>query len=108
MNSRDLTTVLLVVLALLVGLPLLGMSMMGPGMMGPGMMGWRTTPQSGWGWSGALSLVVPLLLLGGIVLVVLTLRRGAGLENPAALLKLRLARGEITREQFEELRQAIQ
>jgi uncharacterized membrane protein len=103
MNSRDLTTVLLVVLALLVGLPLLGMSM-----MGPGMMGWRTAPQGGWGWSGAFGLVVPLLLLGGIILVVLTLRRGVASEDPAALLKLRLARGEITREQFEELRPAVQ
>lgn len=106
MNSRDLTTVLLVVAGLFVVLPLLGMLMMGAGMMGPGMMAWRTAP-GGWGWWG-FGLIVPLLFLGGIVLVVLTLRRGVGPEDPAALLKLRLARGEITPEQFEELKKALQ
>jgi uncharacterized membrane protein len=111
MNSRDLTTALLVVLALFVGLPLIGMVMMGgTGMMGPGMMAWRASPQGGWGWwGGVFGLLVPLLVLGAIALVVVTLmRRSTSPDDAVALLKLRLARGEISKEQFDDLKHALQ
>jgi uncharacterized membrane protein len=107
MSSRDLGIVLLVVLGALVLLPVLGMSMwgmMGPGMMGPGMMGrWGYGPGLGFG------PLVLLLFIGGIVLIVLAFtHKGPRAEEPVELLKHRLAKGEITKEQFDELKQALQ
>lgn len=111
MNSRDLTVVLLVILGALVLLPVLGMTlggfggMMGPGMMGPGMMG-------GWGMGrgyGGFGLLTLLLLIGGVVLLVLAFTRREGRSDGALeILKQRLARGEITSEQYEELKKVLQ
>lgn len=102
MNSRDLTIALVAFLGVLVLLPFLLMG----GMMGPGMMGWRMGPQ---GWGGGFGALFSLLVIAGIVLIVAAIiRRSARPEDPATLLKLRLARGEITREQFEELKKALQ
>src|SRR3989304_4237636 len=106
MNSRDLTVVLLVILGVLVLLPVLGMTlggfggMMGPGMMGPGMMG-----GGGYGGFGLLTL----LLVAGVVLIVLAFTRREGRSDGALeILKQRLARGEITPEQYEELKKVLQ
>jgi uncharacterized membrane protein len=110
MNSRKLTTVLLVILGVIVLLPVLGMSlwgfgMMGPGMMGPGMMGPGMMGRGAGGFAG-LTL---LLLLAGIVLIVLGFtQRESRPEEPLEILKRRLARGEITREQYEEMKQVLQ
>jgi len=73
-------------------------------------MAWRASPQGGWGWwGGAFGVLVPLLVLAGVGFVVVTvIRRGATPEEAVGLLKLRLARGEITKEQFEELKHALQ
>ncbi len=109
MSSRDLGIVLLVVLGVLIVLPVLGMSlmggwgMMGPGMMGPGMMG-------GWGYGPGFGFgPLVLLLIGGLVLIVLAFtRKEPKGEEPLELLKRRLAKGEITKQQFDELRQALQ
>ncbi len=105
MSSRDLGIVLLVVLGAVVLVPALMMSMWGGwGMMGPGMM-------SRWG-SGAgfgFGPLVLLLFIGGIVLIVLAFtRKEPRGEEPLELLKRRLATGEITKEQFDELKQALQ
>ncbi len=105
MSSRDLGIVLLVVLGALVLVPVLMMSMWGGwGMMGPGMMGrWGSGAGFGFG------LLVLLLFIGGIVLIVLAfIRKEPRGEEPLELLKRRLATGEITMEQFDELRQALQ
>lgn len=105
MNSRELTTVLLVILGVIVLLPVLGMSLWGFGMMGPGMMGPGMMGRGAGGFAG-LTL---LLLLAGIVLIVLGFtRRESRLEEPLEILKRRLARGEITREQYAEMKQALQ
>ena len=106
MNSRELTTVLLVILGVIVLLPVLAMSIWGFGMMGPGMMGHGAW---GGGWSAGFGPLILLILVAGIVLVVLGFtRREPRPEAPLEVLKRRLARGEITREQYEELRQALQ
>ncbi len=105
MNSRELTTVLLVILSVIVLLPVLGMSLWGFGMMGPGMMGPGMMGRGAGGFAG-LTL---LLLLAGIVLIVLGFtRRESRPEEPLEILKRRLARGEITREQYEEMKQVLQ
>ena len=116
MNSRDLTVVLLVILGALVLLPVLGMTlggfggMMGPGMMGPGMMG--PGMMGGWGMGrgyGGFGLLTLLLLIGGVVLLVLAFTRREGRSDGALeILKQRLARGEITLEQYEELKKVLQ
>ncbi len=108
MDSRQLTTVLLVVLGVIVLLPVLGMSMWGFGMMGPGMMGPGMMGRGGWGGPGGFGFLTLLLLVGGIALVVLALtRKESRPEEPLEILKIRLARGEITKEQYEELAQAL-
>lgn len=102
MQPREIMIALVAILGALVLLPFLVMG----GMMGPGMMGWRMGPQ---GWGGGFGAFLWLLIIGGFALIVAAvIRRGARPEDPATLLKLRLARGEITREQFEELKQALQ
>jgi len=80
--------------------------MMGPGMMGSyGMMG-------GFGWLGMLTML--LFWIGVIVLVVWGLSnlfpaRQAGAEPDALeILKRRYARGEISREEFVQTREALQ
>jgi uncharacterized membrane protein len=105
MNSRDLLVVLLVIVGAVLLLPVLGMSFGHFGMMGPWMMGRGFTT----GYGGGLGLLVMLLFVGGIALLVLGFtRRDAQSQEPLNVLKLRLARGEITPEQYEELKQAIQ
>ncbi len=110
MSSRDLGIVVLIVLGALVLLPVLSMGlgggwgMMGPGMMGPGMMG-----RWGYGLGGGFGLLTFLLLIAGIVLVVLAFTRKDGKTGDSLeILKTRLAKGEITKEQFEELKRILQ
>jgi putative membrane protein len=116
MQGRDRDVVLvisLVVLGILL-LGLLGGGMMGygwGGWMGPGMMG-----GFGLGW-GILMLIFWAAVVGGIVLLVLRL---AG-QNPATapdgsraedraleILRERYARGEITKEQFDQMRKDLE
>jgi putative membrane protein len=71
--------------------------------------------QFGYGpWAMLLSGLVMLLFWGGlVVLLVWAVRqfapggRPAG-EDPAAILKRRLAAGEITEEQYQQARKALQ
>jgi uncharacterized membrane protein len=113
MTSREWTIVLAVILGAVVLLPVLGMSlwggsMMGPGgMMGRGMMGgWG--PGAGFVGGGGLGLLFFLLLVVGVVLIVSGLTRREGRTDEALqILRARLARGEITKEQFDGLREAL-
>lgn len=110
MTSRDLAAIALVILGAVVVLPLGmmwvggGWGMMGPGMMGPGMMGrWGYGPGT---WFGLLTFVV---LVAATTLIVLALvRKQPKAEDLEILLKRRLASGEITKAQFEDLKQALQ
>ncbi len=105
MNSRDLGIVALIILGVLVLLPVLGMGMGGGwGMMGPSMMGGRGMMGYGFG----LGPLAFLLLVVGVVLVVLAFtRRDGKSDDTLPILRARLARGEITKEQFEELKQVL-
>lgn len=117
MNSRDLTAAVLIVLGVLVLLPGVGMvlwgsgtmgpGMMGPEMIGPGMMGPGMMGRGAWGagfWMQGL-----LVLAIGIALILLgAARRRPTVDESLQALKQRLARGEITRDQYEELKQAVQ
>lgn len=110
MNSRDLTILLLVILGAFVLLPVLGMAfggfgMMGPGgMMGRGMMGgWYGG--SGFGWMGLL--VLALVVVGAVLLFRGLAGRPHAANEPLDILRQRLARGEISKEQFEDLKKAL-
>lgn len=84
--------------------------MWGPGMMGPWMMG------QGWdgaGWWMLFMGVWNLLFWGAIIaLAVWAIRRLTGAPEarhggPVEIAQERYARGEISREQYEEIRQTI-
>jgi len=108
MSSRDLGVIVLVILGVLVLLPLLmmfgGWGMMGPGMMNPGIMG-RWGYGSG-SWFGPLTIM--LLIAGTVLIVRAVARREPKTDDPQTVLKQRLARGEISKEQFDELKQVLQ
>lgn len=80
------------------------------GMMGPWMMG-------GWGFpflGGIVMLLFWGLVIAGIVWLVQSLSRGAGpgisappAESPLEILKRRYAKGEISKEQFEEMKRDL-
>lgn len=121
MSGRDLGIVALVVVGVLILLPLLGgMSMMGGwGMMGPGMMAPGMGPGGGGRWGGGWGMpflggTFWLLIIVGIVLVVSSYARrneasapaGAG-EPPLDILKRRLAKGEIAREEYDALKKEL-
>ena len=120
MKGRDIAIIVLVVVGVLVLLPLLGgLGMlggwgMGPGMMGGGMMGGG--PWSGGRWGMGFPLIGGifwLLIIGGIALVVASLvRQGPAIpaasgEAPMDILKRRLAKGEITLEEYETLKKEL-
>lgn len=81
------------------------------GMMGPWMMGGSGFPFFG----GSGMLIFGVFIIVGIVLLVVWFARNAGQspvsttrgESPLDILKVRYARGEITREQYEEMRRDL-
>ena len=114
MQERDVAIVVAVVILVILLLGLLGGGMM----IGP-MMGWGGYGPGvyGFGWWGILMLLFWALIIGGVVLLVLWLVRqarpptvGPGPSGPRPLdiLKERYARGEITREQYEEMRRNLE
>ncbi len=126
MSGRDLGIVALVVVGVLILLPLLGgMSMMmGPGMMGSGMMGSGMMapgmgPGGGGRWGGGWGMpffggIFWLSIIVGIVLVVSSYARRNGASAPAGtveppldILKRRLAKGEIAREEYDALKKEL-
>ncbi len=82
-----------------------GWGMMGPGwgMMGPGMMGF------GWGWMPLLVIVFWGLVVWGIVAAVRASRHDSHhqTESPLEVLKLRYARGEIKKSEYEEKKREL-
>lgn len=113
-NTGTIVAVVLIVVLLLVLLSGAGMmGMAGLGMMGPGMMGGYG--YGGWGmFAGIVSLLFTLLTIGGIVLVAVWFARSAGKttlvagsESPLDILKRRYAKGEISKEQFEQMKRDL-
>jgi putative membrane protein len=110
-NRTWLVVLAVVLLVVLLG-PGLGMGMMGWGAMGPGMM------MGGWGaaanpWWGMAMLAFWALIMGGVVLLVVWGIRQVGpvgdaRRGPLDILKERYARGELTREQYEQMRRDLE
>jgi uncharacterized membrane protein len=99
--------VVLVILGALVLLPTVGMLFIGPGVMGPMMGSWTRPGMMGRGmWGGGLwGLGV---LLAAVVAIVALLSRRHPADDPLAVLKQRLAKGEITKEQYVDLKSTLQ
>ncbi len=111
-STRALLTVLGVILVLVFGSPLvMGIFMMGGGMMmGPGMMGWGWAANPWWGIAGMVFGLA--VLLGMVLLVIWAVRQlapagGTG-SRALEILKERYARGELTREQYEQMRRDLE
>ncbi len=115
-QTRNVVILVAIGVLVLVALPLLWGGMMMGGMMGPWMMGgW-----GGWGvganpWLGVVTMIFWVLILAGIGLVVVWALRHVGPREttgsgPRALdiLKERYARGELTREQYEQMRRDLE
>jgi len=113
--ERSSTAVVLVLVLLLVGLllivPMFGMWMWGPTMMGGGMMGgWSYVPGWNWGFMFA-GMLVPLLfiilLVIGAYMLLSRQKEPTESEKAIVILNERYARGEITREQYLEMKENL-
>lgn len=124
-EQRGLWIALGVLVLVVLLVPILGAGMMGPGMMGPGMMrgyGPSAAPGAGGGWAWGLAMglggLAMLAFWGAVIVgIVLLVRWVAGsAAGPAArggesaldILKRRYAAGEITREEYEQMRQVLE
>lgn len=116
---KNATTLIIIVLVLVLAVLLLGgagmMGWGGFGMMGPGMMGGYGGMMSGWGYNPIgwlVSLVFWALVIGGVVWLVVWLARTAGgtprSDSAIEILRARYARGEITKEQFDQMRKDLE
>jgi len=118
LDQRDLTTVVLVALAILVGWPLLMMLLGGMGMgmyggMGMGYGGMMGGPYGGSGMYGLLGLLVQLVVLlvvlgGGYVLLRRFLSEREGRDEAMEELRQAYARGDISDEEFDRRRSKLQ
>jgi uncharacterized membrane protein len=87
------------------GMAMMG-RMMGSGMMGRGGMMGGMMPMGSWALQALLFWV---LLLGSVVVVILLLRRTKGGASEAmAALQLRLAKGEMSADEYEQVRRLLQ
>ena len=84
-----------------------GWNGMGSGMMGPGMMGWGGIGY-GW-WMPLVGVIFLVVLIVGLYLVFSADRRPERLATTALeILKERYAKGEITEEQYQRMKNEIQ
>ncbi len=118
---KNIGTILATVLVVVLVVFLLGSVGMMGGFGGRGMIGGYNGyggMMSGYGFNPLgtiISLIVWALVIGGIVWLVVTFARnsqgtaatpGSG-QTPLAILQARYARGEITKEQFDTIKQDI-
>ena len=112
MRDRDIAAIAGVVVLVVLLFGFLDGGMMGFGGFGPGMMGGY---YGGFGyapWWGIVMLLFWALVIGGVVLLIGRLVRqgsqtsqGGGREDSSLeILRQRYARGEITKEQFDQMR----
>jgi putative membrane protein len=115
MAERSSVAVILVIVLLFIGLlfllPMFGGWMWGPVMMGGGMMGrWGYPLRTGWGFMFA-GILIPILfivlLVVGAYLLISPRREPIESEKAIAILNERYAKGEITKEQYLEMKQQL-
>lgn len=109
-NQLDTTTIVLLILGAVIVLPLVTMGMGIGGMMGyGGMMGQYGSTGGWWPLIGMLvPLVFLLVLLGGGYLVFQRVTETQTSRDPAIEeLRLAYARGELSKEEYEERRERL-
>jgi putative membrane protein len=110
--------VLVIILIIVFAGPFMFMGgMMGPGMMGPGMMGWQGYGYGyGFNWIGAIIRVLLFIVFLGLIVFGVyylisggrpTTRGPATLGRSLEILKERYAKGEITKEEYERMKQEL-
>ena len=119
-TTRGLLVPIGVLLLVAVGLSTLMGGMMGPGFMGPGMMSRNAVEPGGmhgWMWGfgmglgGLMMLAFWGVLIFGSVVLFRSVSGGFGGRwhgTPVDVLKRRYAAGEITREQYEQMRKDLE
>lgn len=130
MNKAGGNPILVVALLVFGGLVLLVLfAIPAMGMMGGfGMMsGWASSGSGGYGWGWLIMLLFLVLLIGGIALLAVWLFRpghpggignrggdathsenATGGQSALSILQQRYARGEITKEQYEQIKRDIE
>lgn len=116
-DNRGLWITLGVLLAIGLLGPMVGGGMMtGPGMMGravaPGLIGlWPWWLAMGVGWLSMIA-IVGAVIIGGLLAVRALSKTGSAPaqqeDEPLVILQRRLARGEITQGEFDQVRQALE
>ena len=106
--TRNIVAALVILLVVALALSSTMGGMMGPGMMGRGS-GWM------WGagmWLGGLAMLLfwGALIVGAVLVFRLLagLPTGDGRASPLDIIKRRYASGEITREQYEQMRKDLE
>ncbi len=114
MNSRRILTALVVVVIAVLGFSVLRGGMIPPlmGFASPGSLMMRTSlPYSGWapglGLGGLGTLAFWGAIVVGLALTVQALGGGGRRQSTLDVLKRRYAAGEITREQYQQIRQDL-
>ena len=117
-NSGMALLLVLLLVGVLFVVPMLGMFMWGP-MMGEGMMdGWGAPDGYGWGsptgmrWGFMfIGMLIPLAFIGllivGAYLLLKPRVESAGSEDALTILDERYAKGEITSEQYSEMKKNL-
>ena len=70
-------------------------------------MGWHMGNGMGWGGGLYMLIIFVLIVVGGIAVVRWSLRSGGDENSALETLKRRYAQGEISKEQFEEMKKDI-
>ena len=113
---NDTTRNVLIVIGIFV-LQLLGLSMLGGGMMGGHVFTPEGTEDRPWIWGlgmglgGLMMIIFWGLVIAGIVLLVRHVTRGDSVSagaSPIDVLKRRYAAGEITREQYDQMKRDLE
>lgn len=95
----------------------LGLSALMGSMMGPGMMGSQAIPGGGWRWGLGMGLggLMMLIFWGALIVGIVLLVRFLGARDVTSsertsldVAKRRYAAGDITREQYEEIRKTLE
>ena len=122
MAQKSCTGILLLLVLLLIGVlfivPMLGMFMWSP-MMGGGMMGgWGAPGGYGWGYPNGMrwgfmsaGMLIPLAFIGLLIVGAYLLLRPRveppRSADPLSILDERYAKGEITSEQYSEMKKNL-